>query len=146
MHERHGTATASELASIRKDDEGGDQDEGGKGASSYASAMLCSHIASRDLHPSSSRRLHTRRNTTTALPSQLTLPLLVDDAAEGDAGEGENAGPEDSHLKLWSDKHIVNNWLATAIYIGENRGMARSMAQLAAQSEAPATAQMEKVR
>ena len=142
MYEQCGTATASELASSRKDDEGGDQDEDGEGTFSRAPAMSCSRRASRYLHLSSSRRLHARWNQTTALPSQRSC-------CPSSTMMQAKASTQNRKTRIWTCGATSvprTSWPAMA-NANENRGTPQSMAPLAAEAEVqskPSEMQCEK--
>ena len=133
MREQYGTATASELPSSRKDDDEGrgDQNEGGSGGGFLTAVgdVVQPYSLPRPTHVvfASPPRSPEPDDRTPELA--LTPPLLDDDA-----DEGKDPEPRDSDLDVRTDE-LPADKLA-------GQGMPKSMAQLAAEAEAAATAQM----
>ena len=125
MREQYGTATASELASSRNDDDGGDQDEGpGGGFLTGVGDVVQPYSLPRPTHVVFASPPRSPEPDDRAPEPALALPLLDDDA-----------GPRDSDLDVQSDERPSSPGQGN----GENRSMPKSMAQLAAEAEAAAT-------
>jgi len=149
MREQYGTATTSELASSRNDDEGGDQDEGdGGGFLTGAGDVVQPYSLPRPTHvvfASPPRSPEPDDLTPIPAPEQaLALSLDEAEAECDDAGEGKNTGPKDSDWDVRSDHRPADKLASPGQGNGENRGMPKSMAELAAEAEAAATARMSK--
>jgi xeroderma pigmentosum group C-complementing protein len=141
MREQYGTATASGLDSSRKDDEGGGQDEGpGGGFLTGVGDVVQPYSLPRPTHVVFASPPRSPEPDARTPGPALALPLLDDDAAESD--DVGDAGLRDWDLDMRSGGRPANKSEGN----GENRGMPKSMAQLAAEAEAAATtAQMIKV-